>query len=305
MTLPPIVKLSPMAYLAAMIVTMIYERAMHFAVSLLKSVAAFILVVSATIPANATIGEWHGEGNARVRILAAGVDDTGHVAAGIEIRLRPGWKTYWRSPGDAGIAPVTDFSGSLNVGEPVEIEFPVPHRYDDGYSTTNVYEDHVVLLVKAPTIDMTAKTTLALDLNIGVCAEVCIPEHYELTLDVAQGSVDPRAKAILAKARKTLPRKAEPGVFGVDRILRAGGTDKRPIFEIGIVGAEISGAEIFVEGPLDWYPSTPELLSSDKAGATYSVVFSRLGSKIPIGGNDFRVTINSPEGAIEDFISLD
>jgi len=271
----------------------------------LKLATAFLVIASATVPAGAVIGEWLGEGNAKVRFLAAGVDSDGRISAGIEIRLKPGWKTYWRSPGDAGIAPQTDFSASSNISGPVKIEYPVPHRFDDGYSVTNVYEDRVVLLVNVPTIDVAAKTTLALALDIGVCAEICIPEHYEMRLDLAPGESDPRAGAILAEARTTLPGKAEPGVFGVGHIVRAGGTDKRPTFEIGIVAPETTGAEVFVEGPVDWYPSPPKLLSADGMHASYSVAFSRLGSKTPIGGNGFRVTIISAKGAIEDFISLD
>jgi len=305
MTASTISDLSHLPNLTGMIFRMTFIGTSRFAVSCLKSVAAFLLLASATVPAGAAIGEWLGEGNARVRFLAAGVAHDGRVVAGIEIRLKPGWKTYWRSPGDAGIAPRTDFSASSNIGGPVKIEFPVPHRFDDGYSITNVYEDRVVLLVNAPTIDAAAKTTLALAMDIGVCAEVCIPEHYEMGLDLAPGESDPRAGAILAEARKTLPGKAEPGVFGVGHIARAGGTEKRPIFEIGIVAPETTGAEVFVEGPIDWYPSPPKLLSEDGVRATYSVAFSRLGSKTPIGGNGFRVTIISARGAIEDFISLD
>ena len=305
MTVSALSGLSHLLNLTAMIFSMIFIRTSRFVFPCLKLAAALLLLASATVPAGAVIGEWLGEGNARVRFLAAGVDSDGRIAAGVEIRLKPGWKTYWRSPGDAGIAPLTDFSASSNIGGPVEIEFPVPHRFDDGYSITNVYEEHVVLLVNAPTIDVAAKTSLALAMDIGVCAEICIPEHYEMRLDLAPGESDPRAGAILAEARTTLPGKAVPGVFGVGHIVRTGGADKRPIFEIGIVGPEMTNAEVFVEGPNDWYPSPPKLLSEDGVRATYSVVFSRLGAKTPIGGNKFRVTITSAQGAIEDFISLD
>lgn len=271
----------------------------------LRLVAALFLLTTTTIPAGAAIGEWIGEGNARVRVVASGVDIEGRLAAGIEIVLDPGWKTYWRSPGDAGIAPLADFSASTNVGEDVEIEFPVPHRYDDGYSITNVYEDRVVLLVNAPTIDAASQTTLSLALDIGVCAEICIPEHYDLSLELAPGESDLRAGAILAEARASLPKYPEPDVFAVERISLAGGTDRRPTFEVEIVAPDPRGAEVFVEGPFDWYPSPAKFRSASGGRATYDVMFSRLGAKTPIGANIFRITIVSAGGAIEDFVRLD
>ncbi len=87
----------------------------------LRSATAILFITLATVPAGAAVGDWLGEGNARVRFVATGVDLEGRLAAGIEILLKPGWKTYWRSPGDAGIAPLIDFSASTNVGGPIEI----------------------------------------------------------------------------------------------------------------------------------------------------------------------------------------
>jgi suppressor for copper-sensitivity B len=264
-----------------------------------------LLALLASAPAFAAIGEWQGQGPAKVRLISAGIDGDGRIAAGIEIALEPGWKTYWRSPGDAGIAPLTDFSASTNITGPVEVAFPVPHRYDDGFSVTNVYENHTVLLVDAAADDPQASTKLTAALDIGVCAEICIPEHYDLALDVEPAAPDPEAAAILAEARRSLPGQPLPGVFQVDAIKRTGGDDKRPQFEISIVAPEAAKTEIFVEGPVDWYPSMPTLVSSDGTRATFSLEFNRLGSKTEIGGNVFRVTVLSDAAAIEDIVTLD
>lgn len=262
-------------------------------------------LVAAIAPAGAAIGNWAGDGNAKVRLVAAGVDGEGRLAAGIEIVLEPGWKTYWRTPGDAGVAPITDFSASTNIVNPVEVAFPVPHRFDDGYAVTNVYEDRVVLPILAPVVDPSSTTTLVLALDIGVCAEICVPEHYDLTLDLAPREADPQAQAILADAFAKLPANAEPGIFAIDRVIRAGGPDKRPVFAFDIVGPDIVGAQVFVEGPVDWYPALPDLVSVDGDRATYSVEFSRSGAKTPLGKTAFRVTVVSAGRAIEDIVTLD
>ena len=53
------------------------------------------------------------------------------LRAGIEIRLDPGWKTYWRYPGDSGVPPTLDFAGSENV-KSVTALWPAPQRFADG-----------------------------------------------------------------------------------------------------------------------------------------------------------------------------
>jgi suppressor for copper-sensitivity B len=270
-----------------------------------KSVGALALLGGLATPATAAVGDWVGEGNARVRLVASGVDAEGRLAAGIEIDLDPGWKTYWRSPGDAGIPPVADFSASTNIDGPVAIGFPPPHRYDDGYAVTNVYEGRVVLPLSVAVADPASPTRLVLGLDMGVCEEVCVPEHFDLALDLVPGESDAEADALLADARAALPGKPEPGSFAVEGIARSGGTDKRPLFNVVVVVPDTDEAEVYVEGPSDWYPAPPNLVGVDGGRATYSIEFSRLGAKTPIGGNEFRVTVVSGGRAIEDAVTLD
>ena len=78
----------------------------------MKSMALTVigLVLTATAPASAAVGDWGQGARAKVRLIASGVGSDGKLAAGIEIVLPSGWHTYWRSPGDAGIAPLIVFS---------------------------------------------------------------------------------------------------------------------------------------------------------------------------------------------------
>jgi DsbC/DsbD-like thiol-disulfide interchange protein len=271
----------------------------------LRGTVVVLLLVATSVPSAAAIGDWAGDGNAKVRLVAAGVDGAGRLAAGIEIVLEPGWKTYWRTPGDAGVAPIIDSTASSNLFAPVDVAFPVPHRLDDGYAVTNVYEDRVVFPLSARVVDPASATMLVVALDIGVCAEICIPEHYDLTLTVAPDESDTVAEAILAEARTTLAGAPEPGKFAVNRVVRAGGTDKRPVFAFDVAAPDVANAEVFVEGPVDWYPAPPGLVSTEGNVATYNVEFSRLGAKTPLGGNTFRVTVVSVGRAVEDSVTLD
>src|SRR5216684_537111 len=91
----------------------------------------FALLAAMSLPAAAADSSaWDGGSQAAVRLIAGSSSKArgGMVRAGIEIRLAPGWKTYWRYPGDSGVPPRFDFAGSQNV-KSIAIAWPAPHRF--------------------------------------------------------------------------------------------------------------------------------------------------------------------------------
>src|SRR5438045_7186678 len=82
-----------------------YAFAMSRRLALAVAVAAAGLLA---LPASGAISDWSNGSKARMRVLAAGVGEDGKLSAAIEIILPKGWETYWRFPGDAGIAPSVD-----------------------------------------------------------------------------------------------------------------------------------------------------------------------------------------------------
>jgi DsbC/DsbD-like thiol-disulfide interchange protein len=262
--------------------------------------AAFAALTVA--PAAAAVGDWASGIKAKVRLVAAGIGDDGRLAAGIEIVLPPSWKTYWRSPGDAGIAPVFDFADSKNLGT-ANVSFPPPHRFDDGYSVTNVYQDSVVLPVSAEVRDPNKDVDLSVDIKLGVCQEVCVPDEVKAHVIVPAGDNDGAAARMLADARAALPGPPEPGAFFVDGVERDGGTDARPVFRFSLTVPDPAHTTIFVEGPPDWYAGTP--VPAGEGTGAYTVKFDRLVAKTPIAGAHLRFTVVSGSRAIEQTIGLD
>jgi len=269
----------------------------------MKNSALLLIALALPIPiASAAVGDWTKGQRAEVRLISSGLGKDGRLAAGIEIVLPEGWTTYWRSPGDAGVPPVIDFSASQNIG-PAEVSFPVPARMDEGGDTiTNVYRDRVVFPVSAAVTNPAKPVDLALSLHIGVCNEICVPEDVTVGLIVPPGDHDTDAAKSLAVADALLPGAAEPGVFALDTITRDGGTDGKPVFRFVGTVPDAANADVFVEGPADWSPYTPEFVPGDKPA--WNVKFSRTGSKIPIPGASFRVTIRSGGRAIDETLSL-
>lgn len=117
--------------------------------------------------------------------------------AGVRIDLAPGWKTYWRSPGDAGIPPQFDWSGSENL-KSVRIHWPAPIVFHtNGYQTIG-YKGGVVLPVELVAKDPSRPVVLRSRIDLGICRDICMPASVELqTLVSAPGASDPAIRAAL------------------------------------------------------------------------------------------------------------
>ncbi|SFG88206.1 Thiol-disulfide interchange protein, contains DsbC and DsbD domains [Palleronia marisminoris] len=125
--------------------------------------------------------------------------EDGRHMAGLEIRLTPGWKTYWRRPGEAGIPPSFNWSGSQNVAA-VRIHWPVPSVIRQSGMRSVVYEDGVVLPIEVTPKDATAPISLRLGVDMGVCKDVCVPVEATARAELSPAPVrqDARIRAALA-----------------------------------------------------------------------------------------------------------
>lgn len=263
---------------------------------------AAVACPAATLSANAAIGDWVAADHMRLRLVAAPSGD-GRLEGVIEIALDPGWHTYWRSPGDAGIAPRFDFAGSENVGE-VAVRFPAPERYDDGFSISNVYHNAVSLPFEAAMPKAGEPVALQFATDLGVCEKICLPVRVTAALDLPAGSPDPEATAIVSAAKAALPGPAEPGVLAVEAIRRIGGTDTVPEYEAAVATPEADGTELFVEPPADWYPSPPVLSGTKDGKALFRFTADRATAKGAPADAAFRFTIVIEGRAVEQTVPL-
>ena len=151
----------------------------------LAAALSLLLPAAPAFAADAFSTDWALAAKSQARLIAGGGD-----LAGFEIALSPGAITYWRDPGDAGLPPTLDFSGSDNVAS-VEPEFPAPKRIKeaDGGEAFG-YDRGVVLPLRVKPRDPTKPATLKLNADFAVCEKVCLPAkaHLELTLPSAPGS---------------------------------------------------------------------------------------------------------------------
>ncbi|HXU58283.1 MAG TPA: protein-disulfide reductase DsbD domain-containing protein, partial [Verrucomicrobiae bacterium] len=98
--------------------------------------------------------DWAATAQAKVRLVSAVTGSGGakSVPLGLQFQLAPGWKTYWRSPGDAGIPASLDWTGSTNLAG-ADMAWPVPRRFTLFGLDTFGYEDEVVFPIAARPAD--------------------------------------------------------------------------------------------------------------------------------------------------------
>lgn len=134
--------------------------------------------------------------------------DSGSHMTALHVTLAPGWKTYWRVPGDSGIPPVFDFAGSDNLSR-VAVHWPRPSVHDsDGLETVG-YTHELVLPVEIwPTAPGTP-VTLRGQAMIGVCRDICLPVDLAFAGALPQDGGAP--DAVIRAALDTVPGMARAG----------------------------------------------------------------------------------------------
>lgn len=243
------------------------------------------------------------------RLFAASAPEPdGSWRLGLEIVLPAGWHTYWRSPGDAGVPPLFDTAASTNLAR-FDVGYPPPVRYFDGFGTSLVYHDKVVLPVTVAPVSAGNPVDFRVRFDFGYCEEICVPATAELSADLVPGHVpDAADDAAVDAAFAALPV-PESGA----------GPDAPAIASVTLVGADRTGhvdvvvksagdpaaLDLFVEGPDRWYLSPPEKLPAEGGAALFRIALDGMPKKATPAGADLRFTIVGGGRAVEAVRTLD
>lgn len=184
-----------------------------------------------TAAARPLVSDWVTGHKTKARLLAGELN--GRSMAFVEIALEPKWKTYWRNPGDAGgLPPTFNWQGSKNLAE-TTVKYPAPIRFREKTGDTIGYKGTVIFPIEIGAADNSKPITLALDLNYGICLNICVPVNAQLALAVPAGPL-PAADPMAADALAMVPRKQSvlnPGDPKFER-LTENGSGKAPTLEI-------------------------------------------------------------------------
>jgi DsbC/DsbD-like thiol-disulfide interchange protein len=259
---------------------------------------------------------WETELHGATRLIGGAAQnsaDAKWLRAGIEIRLDPGWKTYWRYPGDSGVPPTLDFAGSENV-KSVTTLWPAPKRFADGAGGHSIgYVDDVVLPLRVVPKDATKPSSLRVKLGYAICGNLCVPAEADLNLVLSgkAGVEEPVLRAAEARVPQHIPLGAGAidGRLTVRSVHReVDGAHDRVVVEVA--APEGAPVDLFVEGPTpDWALPLPEVKSAPSDGAPGMRRFTFDLEGLPPGahtaGAPLTFTAVSPGAAIEVEAHLD
>ncbi|MGV8952040.1 MAG: protein-disulfide reductase DsbD domain-containing protein [Cypionkella sp.] len=223
----------------------------------------------------------------------------GHYMAAIALDLAPKWKTYWRSPGDAGIPPLFDWSGSKNV-KSVRVLWPSPTVFHTNGMQTIGYHDAVVLPIEVVAQDASKPVSLKARVDLGVCKDICMPAEVVISGALtAPGQPDARIR----DAMRALPITAKAAGLGkiackvapikdgmrltADMALGVQGADETVVFEARNPAIWVSEAQAARKGGVlsataDFVASNGAPFALDRSGVTVTVLHQ--GGSVEIAG---------------------
>lgn len=246
---------------------------------ILRGALALTSVVVIALNAHALpVSDWADEEQVSARLIAAtsALGTDGNVLVGLEFQLQPGWKVYWRSPGDAGFPPMLDFTGSENV-EASDLQWPLPSRFSVIGLETLGYEGAVVLPFNVTAIDPRQDAKINVQLRYLTCKEICIPYDATLSLTLPTGDATPSPLAhIIGQFQARVPRTADAARFDVDRLWTE--TSAKGLYLAADVSSvlKLKGPELFVEGPAGFGYGAPLVEMAE--GATRATL------RVPVSG---------------------
>ena len=221
---------------------------------------------------------------------------SGHHMAGLSLDLAPGWKTYWRSPGEAGIPPEFDWSGSENV-KSVRVLWPSPVVFHTNGMQTVGYKGGVVLPLEVMPIDPGQPMMLKARVDMGICKDVCVPAVIEVQADLSDPGADQGEIRAALQAQPTSSGQA--GVGRVSCIVEpiADGLRLTATFEIAAQGRD----EVVVFEPADRSIWVAEAVTSRQAGVLTSVteVVAASGAPFVLDRSSLRLTVLGGARAVE------
>ncbi|ODR96230.1 hypothetical protein AUC71_04615 [Methyloceanibacter marginalis] len=255
---------------------------------------------SAGLAASKGQSAWSGQTSSKARLVSGTVARNGAPAlyAGVQLRMDPGWKTYWRNPGDSGVPPSFDWSGSENL-KSAEVLYPAPHRFADANGTAIGYDDEVVFPVKITPEQEGEPVTLSLTFDYGLCKDLCIPNTAALraVLPPDLGKGDGR---LLETALSRVPLEADAETLPRIAHIAATFEGEAPGLEIEALFPEgAKGTDVFFDNPHVLLPVPKALGPLEDGKQRFFASFMTPAEAEAIRGKALTLTLVSDKGSAE------
>lgn len=243
----------------------------------------------------AAAGPWAENDQGRLRLIAAGPQDLG-----LQFQMAPGWKIYWRSPGDAGFPPNLDWSGSENLAE-ASLSWPAPHRFSLFGLETFGYGDEVVLPIAIKPGQEGAAVALEAKVDYLTCSDICVPysETVSLRLPPDMASGGPEA-FLLERFSRQVPGDGISLGWELREAHLEGGNEAPVVVARVVASAPFVEPDLIVEGPPAISYGRPEVaLNTDGTEATVRVPANLAGYDGVLEGKMLTLTLVDGPRAME------
>jgi DsbC/DsbD-like thiol-disulfide interchange protein len=198
---------------------------------------------------------WSEDSHSAFRLIAgSNKPDAAALRAGVEIKIQPGWKTYWRYPGDSGEPPRFDFSGSENLAR-ATVLYPAPHLYTDESGNSLGYKDGVTFPLQVTPKQKGQPVKLHVKVDYAICERLCVPAQGSAELTLAAGAST--EDSALSAAEALVPKKVSAADAGLTA--RRVNNAAKPLVMIDLPAPAGTPVDIFVEGPTpEWALPVPK-----------------------------------------------
>ncbi|MGA9410531.1 MAG: protein-disulfide reductase DsbD domain-containing protein [Roseobacter sp.] len=230
-------------------------------------------------------------------VLTGWVMSDGTRMAALRLSLAPGWKTYWRAPGDAGIPPQFDWSGSSNL-DSVAINWPAPKVFDQNGMRSVGYENNLVIPLHIKPAQDGAPVALKATMEMGICADVCVPHSLEFAAQIDAEGLTP-TPAIAAALASQPYSAAEAGVTSATCIVSP--TSDGLAIETRIAMPSAGGTEyVVIETGQDhvWVSEAKTKRTGSTVVATSEMVHIN-GGTIALDRSAVRITVLGSKYAVD------
>ena len=221
------------------------ETIFRFLISILISLSAVICAPGTVFAAS---GSWWTTDQGAVRLIASSnaVGKSARLYLGLHFQMKPGWKIYWRSPGDAGFPPRPDWSGSENL-ENMEIDWPAPTRFSVNGLETLGYKEEVVLPLTLTPLEVGKGIKIRSKVRYLTCDEICIPYEAKLILSLPPGPESSSPEAyFINKFRSQVPERVTELNSSIISVVVDGPAGKQIL---RVTAQVLDRPDLLIEGP--------------------------------------------------------
>lgn len=278
--------------------------------TVILGLAALPLLVS---PSFGATSEWFEHEHGAVRLISAnaGAGAGQTIDLGLQFRMKPGWKVYWRSPGDAGFPPQVSWVGSTNFAG-ATISWPAPQRFSVLGLETLGYKEEVVFPISAEVFERGKTVNLAARVRFLTCDDICVPyeTNFKLTLPAGRDLNTPASGTIVTwqgRVPTDVTKPVPSAPLAIERAEIAGSGANQALI-VQITGKDaLKKPDLFVEGPVDYGFKKPVI----QIASVGNEALMRIGIQAPkspdanLVGETLTLTLVDGDRAIERKVKLE